>query len=110
MAHRLVWAAAVILAALALVAGCFSVDVPKGPYVTLDGGSRAPSPKDRERVGSMDKQALEDEVLRLGAENDSLRQQVEKLKREKKVLESEKDRLEDRVKSLEDQVKDLRRR
>ena len=67
------------------------------------GYSSAPAPKDRERVEKMDKQALQDEVLRLTAENDRLRQEVESRKREIKTLKN-------RVENLEDQVKDLRKR
>jgi predicted RNase H-like nuclease (RuvC/YqgF family) len=102
MEHRILWAAAIVLTALALVAGCVNVSVPKGPYVVA-GEPRQPSPQTRAQVQAMDKPALEDAVLRLGAENDSLRAEVQKLKREKKTIE-------DRCDRLEDQVKDLRKR
>ena len=94
---------AILEAFLILVAGCLKVDVPAGPYVVA--GDRTPqaSPKDRERVEKMDKEALQDEVLRLAAENDRLRQETESQKREIKTLKN-------RVEDLEDQVKDLRKR
>ncbi|HUU11991.1 MAG TPA: hypothetical protein VM431_15815 [Phycisphaerae bacterium] len=110
MERVVLWAVAIMMAALALVAGCISVDVPDGPYVKLDGTSSQPTPKDRGQVAKMDRPALENEVLRLAADNDRLRQEVAGLKRRNKLLDEEKDRLEDRVDNLEDQVKDLRKR
>lgn len=110
MERVVLWAVAIMMAALALVAGCISVDVPDGPYVNVAGSSSRPTPKDRGQVSKMDRQALENEVLRLAAENDRLRQEVAGLKRRNKLLDEEKDRLEDRVDSLQDQVKDLRKR
>lgn len=111
MQRGIMWILAILVAGLALVAGCINVDVPKGPYVV--GGfsePKEPSPKDREKVQNMDKTALENEVLRLAAENDRLRQEIGQLERENKKLDQEKDDLEDRVDRLEDQVKDLRKR
>jgi peptidoglycan hydrolase CwlO-like protein len=102
MAHRLLWAVAIMLATLALVAGCVNVSVPKGPYVVA-GQPRPPSPQARQQVQAMDKQALENEVLRLVGENDSLRQKLDEQKRENKVLKDRGDR-------LEDQIKDMRKR
>jgi len=110
MERGILWAVAALMAAMALVAGCVNVDVPKGPYVVMDDGSRSATPADRTAVSKMDKTTLENEVLRLTAENSRLRQEVAKLKQEKKVLDTQKDRLEDRVESLEDQIKDLRKR
>ena len=102
MAHRLLWAVAILLATLALVAGCINVSVPKGPYVVA-GEPRPPSPQARQQVQAMDKPALENEVLRLAGENDMLRQKVDEQKRENKMLK-------DRCDRLEDQIKDLRKR
>ncbi len=102
MANRILWVVAVAMAAAALVAGCVSVKVPEGPYVVAGDSPTEPSAKDRERVGDMDKAALEEEVLRLAAENDELRQKIGKLKREIKQLNEKKDRLEDRIDDLED--------
>ena len=111
MAQKVIlWTVATLMAAMALVAGCMKVDVPKGPYVIMDGGGTQPAPKDRGQVSKMDRQALENEVLRLAAENDRLRQEVDSLKQKNKLIDKEKDRLEDRVEDLEDQVKDLRKR
>jgi peptidoglycan hydrolase CwlO-like protein len=101
MAHRLLWAVAIMLATLALVAGCVNVSVPKGPYVVA-GQPRPPSPQERAQVQAMDKTALENEVLRLAGENDALRRKIDDLKRENKALE-------DRYDRLEDQIKDRRR-
>jgi peptidoglycan hydrolase CwlO-like protein len=103
MAHRLLWLVAVLMAALALVAGCFKVNVPEGPYVTVREQPRPPSPQDQGRVHAMDKQALESEVLRLAGENDSLRQECDRLKRENKMLKKDNEQ-------LKDQIKDLRKR
>jgi len=102
MAHRILWAVAILMAVAALVAGCINVSVPKGPYVVA-GEPRQPSPAERSRVQGLDKPALENEVLRLTGENDSLRYEVEKLKRENKSLK-------DRIDRLEDQIKDMRKR
>ncbi len=112
MQRRILWAAAILMAALALVAGCINVQAPKQPLVVVGepGTSSQPTAKDRERVQNMDKKALEDEVLRLTAENDRLRQEVGRLERDNKKLDKEKDDLEDRVERLEDQIKDLRKR
>ena len=107
MGHRIVWAAAVLVAFVALVAGCISVSAPKGPYVVA-GEPRQPTAAERSRVQTMDKSALENEVLRLAAENDGLRQDLEKQKRENKILKSERDRYKDRVNDLEDKIKDMR--
>ena len=99
MAHRLLWAVAIVLATLALVAGCFNVSVPKGPYV-VTGEPRPPSPQARQQVQAMDKSALENEVLRLAGENDALRQKLDEQKRENKVLKDHCDRLEDQIKDM----------
>jgi len=106
----ILWTVATLMAAMALVAGCVNVDVPKGPYVVMDTGSAQTAPKDRSTVKGMSREALENEVLRLAAENTRLRREVESLKRKNKLIDQEKDRLEDRVEDLEDQVKDLRKR
>jgi len=103
MAHRMLWVVAILEAFLLLVAGCVNVKVPEGPYVVAGERETKTSPKDRERVEKMDKEALQDEVLRLAAENDRLRQEVDSQKREIKTLKN-------RVEDLEDQVKDLRKR
>jgi len=103
MAHRILWAVAILMAVAALVAGCFQVNVPEGPYVTVRDQPRQPSAAERSRVQGLDKPALENEVLRLTGENDSLRHEVEKLKRENKSLK-------DRVDRLENQIKDMRKR
>ena len=113
MARRILWAVAVLLAAAALTAGCFSVKVPEPPpggYVQIGTPSQPATSQDRDRVGRMDKKALEAEVLRLTAENDSLRQQVERQKRENKSLKQEKAQLENRVEDLENQIKDAWKR
>ncbi len=110
------WSSAILVAAVALVAGCVQVDVPEPPpggYVTIGSPRPAGNPTggvDRSRVGAMSRAELEDEVLRLAAENERLRRQVADLKRKQEALEDEKDRLEDRVEDLEDQIKDLRKR
>jgi peptidoglycan hydrolase CwlO-like protein len=103
MARRILWAVAILEAFVLLVAGCVQVDVPEGPYVVAGERQAEASPKDRERVEGMDKAALQNEVLRLTAENDALRQEVEKQKREIKILKN-------RIDDLEDQVEDLRDR
>ena len=111
MTHKVIlWSVAILMAAVALVAGCMKVDVPKGPYVIMDGGGTRTAPKDRSTVKGMSREALENEVLRLASENTRLRQEVESLKRKNKLIDKEKDNLEDRVEDLEDQVKDLRKR
>ena len=111
MAQKVIlWSAAILVAALALAAGCFKMDVPKGPYVVMDRGSTRTTPKDRSTVKGMSREALETEVLRLASENTRLRQEVDSLKRKNKLLDDEKDRLEDRVEDMEDQIKDLRKR
>jgi peptidoglycan hydrolase CwlO-like protein len=110
VAHRILWVVAATLAALALVAGCATVNVPKGPYVVLGSEPPPPTPQDQDRVRAMDKPALEQEVLRLGAENDYLRQQVEKLRRDNKSVKDDKKKLEDRIDDLQKQIKDLKKR
>ena len=111
MTHKVIlWSVAVLLAAVALVAGCMKVDVPKGPYMVMDRGGTQTAPKDRSTVKGMSRVALENEVLRLASENTRLRQEVEGLKRKNKLIDKEKDRLEDRVEDLQDQIKDLRKR
>ncbi|MFO8015301.1 MAG: hypothetical protein R6X20_18620 [Phycisphaerae bacterium] len=105
----ILWASAILVAAVALVAGCVKVDVPEGPYVNMggsSGSSKAPSPADRGKVDAMSRAELENEVLRLTAENDRLRRDVADLKRKNKQLDREKDRLEDRVDALEDRLDD----
>jgi flagellar motility protein MotE (MotC chaperone) len=105
----ILWASALLVAAAALVAGCVNVDVPEGPYVNLgssSGSSKAPSTADRGKVDAMSRAELENEVLRLTAENDRLRRDVADLKRKNKQLDAEKDRLEDRVDALEDRLDD----
>ena len=94
MAHRMLWVVAILEAFLILVAGCFA---PSKPLVVIgdSGYSSAPAPKDRERVEKMDKEALQDEVLRLASENDRLRQEVESQKREIKTLKKRVEDLED---------------
>ena len=110
MAHRIVWAVAALMAALALVAGCINVDVPKGPYVVAGDSHKSAAPADQRRVSTMDKPALEQEVLRLTGENDDLRQEVEKLKRENKILKADRDHYKDQVENLQDQLKEMRKR
>jgi peptidoglycan hydrolase CwlO-like protein len=101
MAHRLLWLVAVLMAALALVAGCFS---PKEPLIVIgERPSKAPSAQTRSQVQAMDKSALESEVLRLAGENDGLRQECDRLKRENKMLKKDNEQ-------LKDQIKDLRKR
>ena len=108
MWHKIIlWTSAILTAGLALVAGCVSVDVPEGPYVTTGSSSASrtsPSTADRNKVNAMSRAELENEVLRLTAENDRLRQDVAGLKRKNKQLDAEKDRLEDRVDDLEDRL------
>ena len=113
MARRILWAVAVLLAAAALTAGCFSMKVPEPPpggYVQLGTSSQPSTAQDRNRVGRMDKKELEAEVLRLTAENDSLRQDIEHQKRENKSLKKEKAQLENRVEDLENQIKNAWKR
>jgi peptidoglycan hydrolase CwlO-like protein len=100
MAHRILWAVAILMAVAALVAGCFA---PKEPLVVIGTGSRPPSAQTQRQVQAMDRTALENEVLRLAGENDSLRYEVDKVKRENKTLK-------DRIDQLEDQIKDMRKR
>ena len=102
MARRILWAVAILEAFVLLVAGCVQVDVPEGPYVVAGESTPKASPKDREQVEKMDKAALQDEVLRLTAENDVLRQEMEKQKREIKTLKNRIDDLEDQVEDLQD--------
>lgn len=97
---RILWLAAMLVAALALVAGCFKVNVPEGPYVTVRESARPATPEEQTRIRAMDKTTLENEVLRLVAENDSLRQEVERLKRDNKLLKDERERLKDQLKDL----------
>jgi len=110
MQRGIMWVLAMLVAGLALVAGCFQVEAPKQPLVVVGDGSTSsqPSAEDRSRVQGMDKQDLENEVLRLTAENDRLRQEVGKLEQDKKKLKEEKKQLKDRVDRLEDQVDDLK--
>lgn len=111
MAQKVIlWTVATLMAVMALVAGCMKVDVPKGPFVVVGQGDTRTTPQDRSTVKGMSREALENEVLRLAAENNRLRLEVESLKRKNKLIDKEKDRLEDRVEDLEDQVKDLRKR
>jgi FtsZ-binding cell division protein ZapB len=107
MAHRILWAVAVVLAALALVAGCFA---PSRPLVVVGTGSSRPPPPPPSQVRAMDKPALENEVMRLVGENDSLRLEVDKLKRENKSIKSERDHYEDQAEELMDQLKKARGR
>lgn len=100
MANRILWVVALVLASLALVAGCMVIAVPDRPYVVI--GSSSPNPKDRDRVAKMDKKQLEDEVLRLAADNDRLVQALGEAGREI-------DRLKDQVRNLEDEVKELKK-
>ena len=105
----ILWASAILLAMVALVAGCVNVPkMPEGPYVTVGSSSesrtRYPS-ADRSKVDAMSRAELENEVLRLAAENDRLRTEVADLKRRNRQLDTEKDRLEDRVDALEDRLK-----
>ena len=93
MAHRLLWLVAIAMAATALVAGCLSVNVPEGPYVVAGNTTIGhPSPAQRQRLEVMDHKTLEDEVLRLTAENDALRNQNDNLKREDKLIKGDRDR------------------
>jgi len=96
MAHRLLWAVAIMLATLALVAGCVNVSVPKGPFVVA-GQPRPPSPESLAQVQAMDKPALEKEVLRLMDENNALRQKIDDLKRENKTLKDRYEQLENQI-------------
>jgi peptidoglycan hydrolase CwlO-like protein len=109
MPRRVLWVVAVLLAAMALVAGCFA---PSKPLVVIgdSGYQRQPSAADQERVGKMDQGQLQNEVLRLTAENDRLRQDNAKLDRDNKKLKGEKKSLEGEVDDLKDQVKDLKKR
>jgi hypothetical protein len=105
----ILWASAILVAMVALVAGCVKVDVPEGPYVNLGGSSGSSSPRttstaDRSKVNAMSRTELENEVLRLVAENDRLRREVADLQRRNRQLDAEKDRLEDRVDALEDRL------
>ena len=109
MARGIVWTAAVLMAAIALVAGCVNVDVHKSPYVVA-GSPRQPTPQERQRVATLDRKGLEDEVLRLMAENDSLRMQREDLNRENKDLKGERNRLKDKVEDLQDERQEMRKR
>ena len=110
MTHKVIlWSVAVLMAAVALAAGCFA---PSKPLLVIGNPAydSAPAPKDRDQVSKMDRRTLENEVLRLASENTRIRQEVDSLKRKNKLIDKEKDRLEDRVEDLEDQVKDLRKR
>jgi|WetSurMetagenome_2_1015567.scaffolds.fasta_scaffold42968_4 hypothetical protein len=110
MAHRLLWVVAIAMAATALVAGCLNVSVPEGPYVVAGNTTVGkPSPATQARFDSMDRKALENEILRLSADNDNLRIQNENLKREVKVIKGERDRYKDENDNLRDQVKRLTR-
>ncbi len=101
MAHRMLWVVAILEAFLILVAGCFA---PSKPLVVIgdSGYESAPAPKDREQVEKMDKTALQDEVLRLTAENDALRQEVAGQKREIKTLKKQVEDLKDKIEDLQD--------
>jgi peptidoglycan hydrolase CwlO-like protein len=107
VAHRILWVVAGLLAMMALVAGCFA---PKEPLVVIGTGQRQAPPATQSRIRAMDRQTLENETLRLAAENDALRQENEKLKRENKSLKQDKERLENQIEDLNDQIKNLRRR
>ena len=107
MPHRVLWVVAILVAAVALVAGCFA---PSKPLVQIDTGyQHQPSAADQERVGKMDQGQLQNEVLRLTAENDRLRQDNAKLDRDNKKLKAEKKSLEGQVGDLKDQIKDLKK-
>jgi peptidoglycan hydrolase CwlO-like protein len=101
MGRRILWAVAILEALLVLVAGCFA---PSKPLVVIgdSGYQSSPAPKDREQVEKMDKAALQDEVLRLTAENDALRQDIEKQKREIKTLKNQVEDLKDKIEDLQD--------
>jgi len=109
MPHRVLWVVAVLLAAVALVAGCFA---PSKPLVVIGdtGTQRQPSAADQERIGKMEPTQLQSEVMRLTAENDRLRQDNAKLDRDNKKLKGEKKSLEGENNDLKDQVKDLKKR
>jgi hypothetical protein len=113
MAHRILWAVAVVLAAIALVAGCFA---PSKPLVVIGAGDSQPEsagrggPPPTGEVKAMDKTALENEVIRLAAENDDLRKEIDKLKRENKVMKGERDRARDEVEELQDKLNKARSR
>jgi len=109
MAHKLLWVIAVVMATMALVAGCMNINVPKGPYAVVGTGSNPPTPEDINRVRTMDRGALEAEDLRLAGDNESLRSLVERQKRDIKELKSERDQLKDRIDRLESDIKDLRK-
>ena len=101
MAHRLLWLVAIVMAATALVAGCLSVNVPEGPYVVAGNTTVGkPSPATQQRLDSMDRKALENEVLRLTAENDGLRIQNDNLTREMKLIRGDRDRYKAEVERL----------
>ncbi len=106
MEHRLLWAVAVILGAAALVAGCLNVNVPEGPYVVAGNTSvgGASSAAERQRLDTMDRKGLENEVLRLTGENDALRMQNDNLKRENKLVTGERDRYKDDADNLRAQL------
>jgi len=106
----ILWSSAILVAAVALVAGCVNVPkLPEGPYVTVgessgSSSSRTPSTADRGKVAAMSRAELENEVLRLAADNNHLQREVADLKRKNKQIDAEKDRLEDRVDDLEDRL------
>jgi hypothetical protein len=103
--HRILWVVAIAMVATALVAGCMNLNVPEGPYIVAGNKTVGkPSPATQARLDSMDRKELENEILRLSADNDNLRAQVENQKRENKLIKGDRDRYEDRVKDLEDQV------
>jgi hypothetical protein len=100
MERKILWVIAILMATMALVAGCATINVPKGPYISVGPGSNPPSPEDVNRVRALDRTTLEAEDLRLASENEYLRQLVERQKRDIKDLK-------DKVKQFEKQVKDL---
>jgi len=107
----ILWSSAILVAAVALVAGCVNVPkLPEGPYVTVGESSGSSSSRtttstaDRSKVTAMSRAELENEVLRLAADNNQLQREVADLKRKNKQIDAEKDRLEDRVDDLEDRL------
>ena len=109
MARGIVWTAAVLMAAIAQVAGCVNLNVPEGPYVVA-GSPRQPTLQERQHVATLDRNGLEAETFRLTAENDSLRMKIEDLKRDNKDLKGERNRLKDEVEVLRDQIQEMRKR
>jgi hypothetical protein len=104
VAHRMLWVVAITMAAAALVAGCVNVNVPKGPYATVN-STRPISAQDRARAAQMDRKELEEAYLRAAADNDALHVQVDDLKRQNKQLKGERDNYKDEAERLSDQLK-----